>query len=54
MNKFDQTTEQQEQALDAEADEPCPRCRGHGADPMSDNVNWLPCGQCEGSGKRRR
>ena len=37
--------------------EPCPYCKGHGADPLSDNVNWLPCGECRGSGripKRRK
>lgn len=37
--------------------EPCPYCKGHGADPLSDNVNWLPCGECHGSGripKRRK
>jgi hypothetical protein len=26
----------------------CPTCKGTGADPMSDNVNWLPCGTCHG------
>ena len=37
--------------------EPCPYCKGHGADPLSDNVNWLPCSECHGSGripKRRK
>ena len=37
--------------------EPCPHCKGHGADPLSDNVNWLPCQTCRGSGripKRRK
>ena len=29
----------------------CRACGGHGADPMSDNVNWLPCGQCGGTGR---
>lgn len=29
---------------------PCATCGGHGADPMSDNVNWLPCATCGGSG----
>lgn len=31
----------------------CKVCRGHGADPMSDNTNWLPCGSCGGTGKKR-
>lgn len=31
----------------------CPECRGHGADPLSDNVNWLPCRSCGGTGKIR-
>lgn len=30
----------------------CTDCNGHGADPMSDNVNWLQCQKCGGSGKR--
>ncbi len=37
--------------------DPCPYCKGHGADPLSDNVNWLPCGECHGTGrilKRRK
>lgn len=29
----------------------CPACRGHGADPLSDNVNWLPCNKCGGDGR---
>ena len=29
----------------------CPNCGGHGADPMSDNVNWLPCKRCNGTGR---
>jgi len=29
----------------------CRICKGSGADPMSDNVNWLPCGVCRGTGK---
>lgn len=29
----------------------CRACNGHGADPMSDNVNWLPCRSCNGVGK---
>jgi DnaJ-class molecular chaperone len=28
----------------------CPSCNGHGADPMSDNLNWLPCQRCHGKG----
>lgn len=28
----------------------CRECGGHGADPLSDNVNWLPCKSCGGSG----
>lgn len=28
----------------------CPTCRGTGANPMSDNTNWLPCYTCDGSG----
>lgn len=28
----------------------CPTCGGHGADPLSDNVNWRPCNTCGGSG----
>lgn len=28
----------------------CLVCRGSGRDPMSDNVNWLPCSSCGGSG----
>lgn len=31
----------------------CSDCGGHGADPMSDNVNWLPCRKCQGTGKAR-
>lgn len=26
----------------------CPTCRGTGADPMSDVVDWLPCPTCKG------
>jgi DnaJ-class molecular chaperone len=29
----------------------CPHCNGHGADPMSDNVNWLSCPTCQGKGE---
>jgi len=29
----------------------CPECKGHGADPLSDNVNWLPCKTCGGDGR---
>ena len=29
---------------------PCPDCGGHGANRMSDNVNWLPCWRCGGKG----
>ena len=32
---------------------PCSYCGGHGADPWSDNVNWLPCPKCRGSGQAR-
>jgi hypothetical protein len=32
------------------ATEKCPNCGGHGADPASDNVNWLPCKRCNGTG----
>lgn len=32
-------------------DTPCPACGGHGADPGSDNVNWLACSSCQGTGK---
>lgn len=28
----------------------CRVCGGHGADPASDNTNWLPCGACGGTG----
>jgi hypothetical protein len=28
----------------------CPTCGGHGADPMSDNTDWLPCQTCHGKG----
>lgn len=28
----------------------CHVCRGTGADPMSDIVNWLPCTNCNGKG----
>ena len=31
--------------------EKCSYCGGHGADPMSDNVNWLRCPECGGSGR---
>ena len=30
----------------------CPHCNGTGADPMSDNVDWLPCQSCSGTGKK--
>ena len=30
----------------------CGGCNGTGADPMSDNVNWLPCKGCGGKGAR--
>lgn len=39
-------------ALD-EPDDRCQVCRGSGAEPLSDNVNWLPCSACRGTGKRR-
>lgn len=29
---------------------PCTVCRGSGRDPLSDNVNWLPCLTCGGAG----
>lgn len=29
----------------------CRVCRGTGADPLSDNLNWLPCSHCKGSGQ---
>lgn len=32
----------------------CSDCGGHGADPMSDNVNWMPCRKCQGTGKVKR
>lgn len=32
----------------------CNTCRGTGRDPLSDNVNWLPCTQCGGTGEERR
>lgn len=32
----------------------CPYCKGHGADPMSDNVNCLPCPVCKGKGKIKK
>lgn len=35
-------------------DERCTDCGGHGADPMSDNVNWLPCRKCQGTGRVRK
>lgn len=37
----------------ANVDEPelCATCHGTGADPLSDNVNWLPCSTCHGSGQ---
>jgi hypothetical protein len=28
----------------------CTVCGGTGADPLSDNLNWLPCGHCRGTG----
>ena len=28
----------------------CPVCKGTGANPASDNLNWLPCGACDGTG----
>jgi len=27
---------------------PCPVCNGTGANPASDNMNWLPCSECNG------
>lgn len=30
--------------------EKCQACRGTGADPLSDNLNWLPCKACGGKG----
>ena len=29
----------------------CLVCKGTGRNPMSDNVNWLPCSTCNGTGK---
>lgn len=29
----------------------CDVCGGHGANPGSDNTNWLPCVDCHGTGK---
>lgn len=29
----------------------CPTCGGHGADPLSDNLNWRPCYSCSGTGQ---
>lgn len=29
----------------------CHVCKGHGADPMSDNLHWLPCSYCKGRGR---
>lgn len=34
--------------------DPCPVCCGTGANPLSDNLNWLPCTQCGGTGQARR
>jgi hypothetical protein len=31
----------------------CPACRGSGAQPLSDNLNWLPCWSCGGTGRQR-
>lgn len=31
----------------------CRVCKGTGADPLSDNLNWLPCSHCGGSGQER-
>ena len=28
----------------------CPTCAGTGANPLSDNTNWLPCQTCRGLG----
>lgn len=28
----------------------CTACHGHGCDPMSDVMHWLPCTTCKGSG----
>ena len=28
----------------------CPVCKGTGRNPMSDTTNWLPCGDCQGTG----
>jgi hypothetical protein len=36
------------------ANDKCTICKGTGADPMSDNVNWLPCTQCSGNGRQKR
>jgi hypothetical protein len=30
----------------------CPSCNGTGVDPLSDNVDWLPCSSCKGTGKK--
>lgn len=32
----------------------CPVCRGHGHHPQSDDLAWLPCGPCHGSGRAPR
>lgn len=31
----------------------CSVCNGTGANPLSDNRNWLPCTECNGSGLDR-
>lgn len=30
----------------------CKVCNGTGANPLSDNANWLPCMECRGSGRK--
>ena len=39
-----------DELLRADVSQKCPECRGHGADPLSDNLNWLPCRSCGGTG----
>lgn len=40
-------------ALARTGGEVCHVCKGTGRDPMSDNVNWLPCNSCNGTGKQK-
>lgn len=52
--KYPGLISQMEDAVNEEKGRTCPYCRGTGANPMSDNVNWLPCSSCSGTGKRKQ